>query len=119
MPLPISSSYVWQGMARVVDQYSCGASARDLVCINCAIILVELLGILGIAFEALHTEAKSFGFQISWTKKKKQMSEDFLDERVESVHSSVEDTDILEMLTYFVSVAQNNGVTSTTDWLGP
>ena len=62
-------------LGKVVDQNHCRASVgntkiTDLVFVVDKLVFVESLGVLVMAFEALHEEAKPLGLQVSWPKTK-------------------------------------------------
>lgn len=88
-------------LGKVVDQSHCGASVgnakiTDLVFADDAVILAESLGVLVLALETLHEDAKPLGLQVSWPKTKVQVFGGLLDETVQSVRACGEDIDISE-----------------------
>ena len=101
-------------LGKVVDQNHCRASVgntkiTDLVFVVDKLVFVESLGVLVMAFEALHEEAKPLGLQVSWPKTKVQVHRGLLDETVQSICARGKDIDILDSLTYLGSMVHSNG----------
>ena len=61
------------------------------------------------ALEALHEEAKPFGFQVFWPKTKVQVFGGLLAETVQSVHACGKDIEISKNFTYLGIVVHKDG----------